>query len=88
MALVIGFRPGDSVSIAGHHFAIDAAVPCLTDNRGSRHLLSGVAVSPVPDVHVRLADRQGWPGMLALAFEAPRDALLLRHAAAVGEEIL
>jgi hypothetical protein len=84
MFLVIGFRPGDSLSIAGRHFAVDVILRSLTDDHGATLPLSDMLISPVAGVHVRVADLQRWPGMLSLAFEAPRDVLLLRHSAAAG----
>lgn len=85
MSLITGFRHGESLSDAGDHFTVDTDARCLHATGGAVRPLSGTDVSPIPGVRVRVADRQRWPGMLSLAFEAPRDVLLLRRAAAAGD---
>lgn len=79
MSLVIGFRPGDALSIGGSRFSVDATTGTLTDDHGVCHQLSDTAVSPVTNVQVRLASHQRGHGTLSLAFDAPRNVLLLRH---------
>ncbi len=85
MFLIIRFKPGETLSIGGQNFTLDHDRRTLQDGQGRCHHLSDTPISPVPEVHVHVADPQRWPGMLALAFQAPRDVLLLRHRAGSGQ---
>jgi hypothetical protein len=78
MGLVIRFLPGVSARITDTEFTVERCPPSLA-REGERSIpITGDAANLLPGVRVRLASRQH-PGYLALDFEAPRQALIVRQ---------
>jgi hypothetical protein len=79
VSLVISFSPGESVTIGGVPFDINWNPPSLTRQGHPATPLGSDPVSPLTGVQVRLFARQR-PGFLAIAFDAPREVVVLRQA--------
>lgn len=81
MALRIIFRPGEGVTFNGTAFRIGkppTTTTAVLERDGSTVLVTDAApVEVLPGVTVILAGRIG-PDAIPLAFEAPRDCLILR----------